>query len=636
MFRLKALFFVGGLYLIPIISFGQYILNGSAVKESCNCYVLTTEDKALFGSVWQSTKIDLAQPFDYFFDVYLGCRDFDGADGIVFILQPNSTSLGSQGEGLGFQGITPSVGIPLDTYRKLDDPSYDHISIQLNGDILHKNDLAGPVPASATDNNIEDCKWHVLRIVWDPAIDSLTAYFDGNWRVGAKINLVKDVFNNDPMVFWGFSGATGGSFNVQKFCTSLDPEFETQIIENQFCLGDPIEFKNNSIGSVGISSYFWDFGDGSTSTIANPVHNYSSTGSYTVKFRFTSKDGCDSKTFTRNIIVGDIPIASLSVSDTCQSLNPVIFTSAIANIGRINQWEWQLNDQPFSTEKIPDLTSLPPGNYKLSYRAISEFGCKSNDAEDDFAVLPKPGINFSAKDACVEEVLQFNALQLDNQMVAEWHWEFDDGKFSNEKNPQHSFENRGDYSVTLAATGVNGCKAHFVQELFINSPKAVVGKDTLVLPGSLFQLQASGGVSYTWTPSTGLSNPSIANPSGNIENDIRYRVKVTTAEGCSDTASMLVTVFKGSAIYVPNAFTPNNDGLNDVLKPYFIGIKTLSFFTVYDRWGKKVFSTNNMSEGWNGLAGGRMMESDTYIWVLKAEDLIGKKYDLKGHVTLIK
>lgn len=633
---LKILFFLGGFYLLPTVSFSQYILNGSATKESCNCYVLTTEEKTLFGSVWQSSKIDLAQPFDYFFDVYLGCRDFNGADGIVFILQPNSTSLGSQGQGMGFEGISPSVGIPLDTYQNTDDPAYDHISIQLNGNILHKNDLAGPVPASPNSDNIEDCNWHVLRIVWDPAQDSLTAYFDGIWRLGAKVDLVKDVFKNDPMVYWGFSGATGGMVNIQKFCTSLNPEFETQLRENQFCLGDPIEFKNNSTGSVGISNYLWDFGDGNTSKIASPVHTFSSPGNYTVKFRFTSKDGCDSKTFTRNIVVGDIPVATLSVSDTCQGLNPEIFTSTVANIGKVNKWEWQLNDQPLSTEKIPDLISLLPGNYKLSVKAISEFGCKSNMAEDDFTVLPKPDITFSARDACVDEVLPFNALQLDNQIVVNWHWNFDEEQISNEKESQHSFKNRGNYSVTLTATGQNGCETYVVRKIFINSPEAFVGKDTLVLPGSLFQLQAGGGVSYSWTPSTGLSNPSIAKPTGNIEDDIRYKVEVTTAEGCIDTASILVTVFKGSAIYVPNAFTPNNDGLNDVLRPYFTGITKLSFFTVYDRLGKKVFSTNSMSEGWDGLIGGNVLESGTYIWVLKAEDLIGKKYDLKGHVTIIK
>ena len=94
-----------------------------------------------------------------------GCIDSTGADGIAFVLQPISTNVGDIGEGLGFEGVSPSVGISLDTWQNLrrNDPSYDHISIQLNGVVTHGSDLAGPVPASATSDNIEDCQWHVLR-----------------------------------------------------------------------------------------------------------------------------------------------------------------------------------------------------------------------------------------------------------------------------------------------------------------------------------------------------------------------------------------------------------------------------------------------------------------------------------------
>ncbi len=634
---LKGLIIIGGLFiLLPTASFGQYILNGSATKESCNCYVLTTESTSLIGSVWQATKIDLTKPFDYFFDVYLGCKDLDGADGIVFILQPNSTSIGAYGEGLGFKGIIPSVGIPLDTYQNADDPSYDHISIQLNGDILHKNDLAGPVRASAISDNIEDCNWHKFRIVWNPATDSLSAYFDGQWRVGAKIDLVKDVFKNDPMVYWGFSGATGGMVNVQKFCTSLDPRFETQLNKNAYCLGTPVEFKNNSVGSVGISNYLWDFGDGNTSTLASPVHNYSSPGKYKVTHHFTSKDGCESKSFTSDIIIGDFPKASMQVFDTCEGINPRISTLTTASVGLVNQWEFSVNNQSISSDKNPDLSALPAGNYTLSFSAFSEYGCKSNVVTDNFIVKPKPAISFSSMNGCKNEVIAFKGIKLDNQSVTIWQWQFEDGLFKVGQNTEYSFGSKGDYPITLTATGTNGCTSQLVQNIFINSPEAYAEKDTIVLPNTLFQLHASGGSAYLWSPSTGLNNPGISNPSGNIQDDIRYKVKVTTVEGCTDTASVMITVFKGSAVYVPNVFTPNNDGLNDLLKPYLIGIKSLSFFTVYDRWGKKLFSTNSMTEGWDGSSAGKKLDSGTYVWVLKAEDIIGKKYDLKGKVMIIK
>src|SRR5687767_8157097 len=125
--------------LLSCISFSQYILNGSATQDNCNCYTVTPAAFTQSGSVWNSNKINLNSAFDFNFNVYLGCLDVNGADGIVFILQPISTSLGSSGEGMGFSGISPSIGIALDTWQNfnLNDPIFDHISIQANGNVSH-------------------------------------------------------------------------------------------------------------------------------------------------------------------------------------------------------------------------------------------------------------------------------------------------------------------------------------------------------------------------------------------------------------------------------------------------------------------------------------------------------------------
>src|ERR1051325_3776380 len=173
-----------------------YVINGSASRNSCNCYTLTPATYTQIGSVWNSTKIDLNSPFNYLFKVYLGCSDATGADGIVFILQPLSTSIGTSGEGMGFGGISPSIGISLDTWQNttLNDPDYDHISIQANGVVTHGSDLAGPVQASASSPNIEDCEWHTFRILWDPATHKLSAWFDEVPRVEATVDLVSNIF----------------------------------------------------------------------------------------------------------------------------------------------------------------------------------------------------------------------------------------------------------------------------------------------------------------------------------------------------------------------------------------------------------------------------------------------------------
>jgi hypothetical protein len=223
--------------LITQAGIAQYTLNGSAVSDNCHCYTLTPDLNNQGGSVWNNFKIDLTQSFHFNFDIYLGCNDA-GADGIVFVLQPVSTSIGSAGGGLGYQNVSPSVGVSIDTWQNSDaannDPAYDHIAIQLNGNLDHTNssvNIAGPETVLPGIDNIEDCQWHTLRVEWDAAAKNLTAWVDGQLRVTANKDLVADVFGGQPLVFWGFTGSTGGARNRQQFCTSLTPQY--RLLPNQ-------------------------------------------------------------------------------------------------------------------------------------------------------------------------------------------------------------------------------------------------------------------------------------------------------------------------------------------------------------------------------------------------------------------
>ena len=624
----------------PFISFSQYIVNGNAVQESCNCYVLTPPAQWQVGSVWQNTKINLNDPFEFSFNVYLGCRDIDGADGLAFILQPNSTSVGTGGEGLGFQGIVPSIGISLDTYQNqgYNDPVGDHISIQPNGIYNHTNDLAGPVPASASSDNIEDCAWHAFRIKWDPATYTLSAYFDGVFRLSTQIDIVADIFKNDPMVYWGFSSATGGSYNLQKFCTPLVPGYNSGLPNDAVCLGTPVTFTDSSTSFTTLKNYYWDFGDGATSDVANPPpHVYAQPGYYQVKHTVTAADGCVSQPFTKTISIGDNPDVSIEFFDTCESIAPRLNVIITAKVGIVDQWKWELDGVSFSNSEYPDLSNLAPGNHTMKLTVTSDVGCVSNVFSDDFIIKNKPLIAFNASDGCKNEPVIFTAEQTDNiTTINKWFWNFGNNITSAQKDTQNTYATSGNYPVKLTAYASNGCMGATARNIFINTAIANAGNDTVVLPNTFFQLDGSGGSLYLWSPSTGLSNPNISNPMGNVSNDITYHLTVKTVEGCTDTAAMKVIVFRGSAIYVPTAFTPNNDGLNDILKPYFIGIKSLAFFTIYDRWGKKVFFSNEPDKGWDGYSQGKLFETGSYVWALKAVDLIGKVYDLKGTFILIK
>jgi gliding motility-associated-like protein len=624
--------------LSPLTSSSQYILNGNATKESCNCYQLTTAQMWQGGSVWQSTKISLNDPFDFKFNVFLGYLDAEGADGIVFMLQQQSANLGAQGGGMGFEGVSPSVGIALDTWQNTgdNDPAYDHISIQKNGVIKHGNDLAGPIPASATSDNIEDGAWHVLQIKWDPAAKTLSTYFDGVFRLSTKTDLIAEIFKSDS-VYWGFSAATGGKYNIQKFCTALNPVYNTGLTNDEVCHGTPVDFTDSSTSFTTIKSYFWDFGDGTTSDLANPPpHVYPDTGFYKVSHYITAMDNCESPPFTRVIKVGDNPDISFHIFDTCESLNPRIHVDAKIGIGIINQWQWQVDGNDFSKSENPDFSLFTAGDYALKLTATSSAGCISNSFVSGFTVEPKPKISIEVNDGCKNIPLSFTAQETSNLTVKNWHWDFGNNNFSDQKTAQNTYSSEGNYNVKLTAEAENGCSALLSKNVFINAAHANAGKDTLVAMNSPFQLHGSGGSSFSWLPATGLNDPFISNPTGKLSDDLEYLLTVKTVEGCVDTASVKVTIFKGSAVYVPTAFTPNNDGLNDILKPYYVAIKSLSYFTIFNRWGQKVFSTNDLNKGWDGFSKNSEIIAGSYVWVLKAVDAIGKVYNLKGSFVLIK
>ncbi len=148
-------------------------------------------------------------------------------------------------------------------------------------------------------------------------------------------------------------------------------------------------------------------------------------------------------------------------------------------------------------------------------------------------------------------------------------------------------------------------------------PVIDAGEDIILLLGSAAELNASGGVTYSWTPTETLSDPNISNPMASPEDTTMYIVTAIDANGCEGTDSMFVFVIEDSDIWSPTAFTPNSDGLNDVYKPSFIGIGSITDFSIYNRWGLQVYYTADPTVGWDGTYNGNEQEIGTYVVVIK-------------------
>jgi gliding motility-associated-like protein len=169
---------------------------------------------------------------------------------------------------------------------------------------------------------------------------------------------------------------------------------------------------------------------------------------------------------------------------------------------------------------------------------------------------------------------------------------------------------------------------------------AVAGPDTTVVIGQDLQLNANGGVTYSWSPSTGLSSTTLPNPVARYltpTNQIRYQLIARDAANCADTAYMNVRVFQTvPSVFIPTAFTPNGDGKNDVLRLTMAGIKELKHFRVFNRWGQLVYETKKVGDTWDGKVNGRFQSIPVFVWTVSAIDFLNQPYFAKGLITLIR
>jgi gliding motility-associated-like protein len=170
--------------------------------------------------------------------------------------------------------------------------------------------------------------------------------------------------------------------------------------------------------------------------------------------------------------------------------------------------------------------------------------------------------------------------------------------------------------------------------------KAFAGNDTAVTALQPLQLSATGGATYSWTPSLGLSATNISNPVAILPftiDSIIYKVRATDSAGCFGDDDIKVIVFKtGPDIFVPTGFTPNGDGKNEIAKPVLVGMKELTYYRIYNRWGQMIYSTSEVGKGWDGTFGGKSQPSGTYIFAAQAIDYTGKTVFKKGTIVLIR
>jgi gliding motility-associated-like protein len=193
-------------------------------------------------------------------------------------------------------------------------------------------------------------------------------------------------------------------------------------------------------------------------------------------------------------------------------------------------------------------------------------------------------------------------------------------------------------TYTLSAYDTLGCPKPGISQVIVTVRDKIIpfaGNDTSIVVGQPLQLRGSGGMLYEWTPPNFLSNPSIQNPIANLNDNFTYVMRAYTPEGCFALDTINIKVFKTAPdIFVPNAFAPN--GKNRILRPIPVGISSMEYFRVFNRWGQLVYQTSRAGDGWDGTIAGKPQDAGTYVWMVKGTDFTGKVVIRRGTAVLIR
>jgi gliding motility-associated-like protein len=218
-----------------------------------------------------------------------------------------------------------------------------------------------------------------------------------------------------------------------------------------------------------------------------------------------------------------------------------------------------------------------------------------------------------------------------------WRWSFGDGATATTPNTIHSFK-AGNYNTTLIAENNFGCYDTAVQNIDIKKLNLYTTDDTIVLKNIDVKVTSTGSNLYNWSPQIYLSDPTICCPVFNFPatGKYTYTVNTITAEGCNTKDSITFTVVKDPILFVPNAFTPDGDGLNDVMKIIQGGYGIMKYFRIFNRWGQQLFYSVDIGRSWDGNDLGKPCPNATYYWTAAVTDIYGKTVELKGDFILIR
>lgn len=651
------LFFCLSLIFTTSVWGQSYFTNGDARAIGGSCYELTAARNMQLGSVWYADKLDLSKDFDLEFELNFGTND-GGADGIVFVMQTvGIRAIGQSGGGIGFEGFSPSLGIEFDTWQNIDmgDIFADHIAILRNGSVNHTstNSIAPPIAALPNGGNIEDGVNHLVRITWQAATNRLEVWFDCSKRHSITLDISNAIFGGEREVFWGFTSATGGASNRHVACLRDDI-----LVQDTFtlCKGDTLllNAKESFDGT-----YLWtpaNFLDDPTSR--TPACSSTIPFSYYVEY----KDRCNN-TFTDSVQIRvDDPFIMNEANDTvlCDGISYSFdlrneYDSVRWNNGSVNpliSWRdtglyslraWkgvcfendtftiQVNSSPtlvisgdslFCEDEQTEIrVDIQPPSAALIWQDSVVQNPRIFDKTMALSATVRNECGMAVEAYQVREILlpylylgedsafcEGDTLVLQAPEMASLVYQWSTGQNTSSV----KITEPGEYSVLVSEADL--C-FDYDTITFARIPLPIIGlvEDVLLCKNEEILLSVTNEFGSVFWNNIALGTSFLLK---NIEGLIT--VKSVNECGIDSTNLFVDLIDCYCRIWLPNAITTNNDNLNETLRPTLDCPKLVEYnLTVYNRWGEKLWESQDASQEWDATYKGQKVQSGVYFWIAK-------------------
>ena len=399
-------------------------------------------------------------------------------------------------------------------------------------------------------------------------------------------------------------------------------------------------------------TYLWDFGDGNTQTTTAPdvTHIYNNFGTFVPKLIMQSNAVCliPVNGIDTLRIIGVNAKFSIDKNFFCDS-GIVRFADSTTFNDPIAVYNWNFGDGGTSSIQNPSHQYTSPGLYNVSLAVQTQSSCSDTMRLSNLIkIVQSPLITISGDStACIFDPMIYTGLfQRPDTSAAVWNWTFPNGNNSIVQNPaQQVYTTAGNFIVTTIVTNSSGCKDTSTKNITVFPLPAATMPGTLTMsagfPVTIPATYSSNVVSYLWSPASTLNCSNCPQPVANPKFNTTYQVLFTDSNGCRNRGSItIIVICKNANVFMPNTFSPNGDGSNDIFYPRGKGINRAKSLRIFNRWGEIVFESkdfpiNDPDYGWNGIYKGNKAQPGVYIYQVEFYCDNGDIIRFEGNVSLI-